>query len=219
MPNINPKTLLNLPVTLKRVEKLENFVKIQKKATQKAETPYRFDEVKVPNSDEYIAVPIVSSGNRKYVPIGFVKNGMIPGNKLFYISDGGLYEFGVLISNVHTAWLEVVGAKYGPSYSYSNTIVYNNFPWPKPTKEQRTQIEKTAQKIIEAREKYKDSTLADMYGKYMYLYPELMTAHQNNDKAVMEAYNFTKIENETKTWLTESETIAELFSLYAKLKK
>ncbi|MEJ7202376.1 DNA methyltransferase [Staphylococcus epidermidis] len=221
MPNINPKTLLNLPVTLKRVEKVREFrQKSRKKATQKkAETPYRFDEVKVPNSDEYIAVPIVSSGNRKYVPIGFVKNGMIPGNKLFYISDGGLYEFGVLISNVHTAWLEVVGAKYGPSYSYSNTIVYNNFPWPKPTKEQRTQIEKTAQKIIEAREKYKDSTLADMYGKYMYLYPELMTAHQNNDKAVMEAYNFTKIENETKTWLTESETIAELFSLYAKLKK
>lgn len=221
MPNINPKTLLNLPVTLKRVEKVREFrQKSRKKATQKkAETPYRFDEVKVPNSDEYIAVPIVSSSNRKYVPIGFVKNGMIPGNKLFYISDGGLYEFGVLISNVHTAWLEVVGAKYGPSYSYSNTIVYNNFPWPKPTKEQRTQIEKTAQKIIEAREKYKDSTLADMYGKYMYLYPELMTAHQNNDKAVMEAYNFTKIENETKTWLTESETIAELFSLYAKLKK
>ncbi len=221
MPNINPKTLLNLPVTLKRVEKVREFrQKSRKKATQKkAETPYRFDEVKVPNSDKYIAVPIVSSGNRKYVPIGFVKNGMIPGNKLFYISDGGLYEFGVLISNVHTAWLEVVGAKYGPSYSYSNTIVYNNFPWPKPTKEQRTQIEKTAQKIIEAREKYKDSTLADMYGKYMYLYPELMTAHQNNDKAVMEAYNFTKIENETKTWLTESETIAELFSLYAKLKK
>lgn len=221
MPNINPKTLLNLPVTLKRVEKVREFrQKSRKKATQKkAETPYRFDEVKVPNSDEYIAVPIVSSGNRKYVPIGFVKNGMIPGNKLFYISDGGLYEFGVLISNVHTAWLEVVGAKYGPSYSYSNTIVYNNFPWPKPTKELRTQIEKTAQKIIEAREKYKDSTLADMYGKYMYLYPELMTAHQNNDKAVMEAYNFTKIENETKTWLTESETIAELFSLYAKLKK
>ena len=169
MPNINPKTLLNLPVTLKRVEKVREFrQKSRKKATQKkAETPYRFDEVKVPNSDEYIAVPIVSSGNRKYVPIGFVKNGMIPGNKLFYISDGGLYEFGVLISNVHTAWLEVVGAKYGPSYSYSNTIVYNNFPWPKPTKEQRTQIEKTAQKIIEAREKYKDSTLADMYGKYM----------------------------------------------------
>lgn len=221
MPNINPKTLLTLPVTLKRVEKVREFrQKSRKKATQKkAETPYRFDEVKVPNSDEYIAVPIVSSGNRKYVPIGFVKNGMIPGNKLFYISDGGLYEFGVLISNVHTAWLEVVGAKYGPSYSYSNTIVYNNFPWPKPTKEQRTKIEKTAQKIIEAREKYKDSTLADMYGKYMYLYPELMTAHQNNDKAVMEAYNFTKIENETKTWLTESETIAELFSLYAKLKK
>ncbi|MGX0141610.1 DNA methyltransferase [Staphylococcus hominis] len=221
MPNINPKTLLNLPVTLKRVEKVREFrQKSRKKATQKkAETPYRFDEVKVPNSDKYIAVPIVSSGNRKYVPIGFVKNGMIPGNKLFYISDGGLYEFGVLISNVHTAWLEVVGAKYGPSYSYSNTIVYNNFPWPKPTKEQRIQIEKTAQKIIEAREKYKDSTLADMYGKYMYLYPELMTAHQNNDKAVMEAYNFTKIENETKTWLTESETIAELFSLYAKLKK
>lgn len=149
MPNINPKTLLNLPVTLKRVEKVREFrQKSRKKATQKkAETPYRFDEVKVPNSDEYIAVPIVSSGNRKYVPIGFVKNGMIPGNKLFYISDGGLYEFGVLISNVHTAWLEVVGAKYGPSYSYSNTIVYNNFPWPKPTKEQRTQIEKTAKKL------------------------------------------------------------------------
>lgn len=221
MPEINPTELLNMPLTLKRIDDVREYrKKSSKKATrEKANTPYRFDEVKVPKSEEYIAVPIVSSGNRKYVPIGFVKNGMIPGNKLFYISEGNLYDFGILISNVHTAWLEVVGAKYGPSYSYSNTIVYNNFPWPNPTTEQKKNILLTAQQIIEAREKYPNNSLAEMYGKYMYLYPELMTAHQNNDRAVMEAYGFTKVVNGKKTWLSETETIAELFKLYSKLSR
>lgn len=221
MPEINPNELLNMPLTLKRVDEVREYrKKSSKKATrEKANTPYRFDEVKVPTSEEYIAVPIVSSGNRKYVPIGFVKNGMIPGNKLFYISEGNLYDFGILISNVHMAWLEVVGAKYGPSYSYSNTIVYNNFPWPNPTTEQKNKILLTSQQIIEAREKYPNNSLAELYGKYMYLYPELMTAHQNNDRAVMEAYGFTKVVNGKKTWLSETETITELFKLYSNMSR
>ncbi|MBQ2548863.1 MAG: methylase [Treponema sp.] len=120
-----------------------------------------------------------------------------------------LFHFGVLTSNVHMAWMRAVCGRLKSDYSYSNTIVYNNFPWCTPTDEQKAKIEKTAQAILDARAKYPDSSLADLYDETL-MPPELRKAHQENDKAVMQAYGFS-------TKMTESECVAELFKLYEKL--
>ncbi|MBO4439263.1 MAG: methylase [Spirochaetaceae bacterium] len=122
-----------------------------------------------------------------------------------------LFHFGVLTSNVHMAWMRAVCGRLKSDYSYSNTIVYNNFPWPNPTDEQKAKIEETAQAILDARAKYPDSSLADLYDETL-MPPDLRKAHQENDKAVMQAYGFN-------LKMTESECVAELFKLYEKLAK
>ncbi|MBQ1591574.1 MAG: methylase [Treponema sp.] len=120
-----------------------------------------------------------------------------------------LFHFGVLTSNVHMAWMRAVCGRLKSDYSYSNTIVYNNFPWCTPTDEQKAKIEKTAQAILDARAKYPDSSLADLYDETL-MPPDLRNAHQENDKAVMQAYGFS-------TKMTESECVAELFKMYENL--
>ena len=127
--------------------------------------------------------------------------------------DGTLYHFGVLTSNVHMAWMRAVCGRLKSDYRYSKEIVYNTFPWPKPTEEQRIKIEQTAQVILNAREQYSDCSLADMYGEKMYLFPELVKAHQDNDRAVMQAYGFTK---GREAYKSEAACVAELMKLYQK---
>jgi hypothetical protein len=121
------------------------------------------------------------------------------------------YDFGVMNSNAHMSWMRAVCGRLEMRYSYSNTIVYNNFPWPTPTDTQKEKIEKTAQAILDARNLYPDCSLADLYDEVT-MPPELRKAHQENDKAVMEAYGF-------KVSMTESEVVAELFNLYKQLTK
>ena len=114
------------------------------------------------------------------------------------------------MSNVHNSWMRIVSGRIKSDYRYSVKIVYNNFPWPNPTKEQKDKIEKTAQAILDARAKYPDSSLADLYDE-LTMPSDLRKAHQENDKAVMEAYGFN--------WrsMTESECVAELMKMYQKL--
>ena len=121
-----------------------------------------------------------------------------------------LYHFGVLNSNVHMAWMRTVCGRLEMRYRYSNTIVYNNFPWPMPSESQKKKIEQTAQGILDARALYPDSSLADMYDEVA-MPPELRKAHQANDRAVMEAYGFNA------KGMTESQCVAELFNLYQDL--
>ena len=128
---------------------------------------------------------------------------------LIMLPDSSLYHFGVLTSNVHMAWMRAVCGRLKSDYSYSNTIVYNNFPWCNPTEEQKAKIEETAQAILDARALYPDSSLADLYDETL-MPPELRKAHQANDRAVMAAYGFS-------TKMTESECVAEFFKLYEKL--
>ncbi|MBP5793811.1 MAG: methylase [Spirochaetaceae bacterium] len=127
------------------------------------------------------------------------------------LPNSSLYHFGVLTSNVHMAWMRAVCGRLKSDYSYSNTIVYNNFPWCNPTDEQKAKIEQTAQAILDARAKYPDSSLADLYDETV-MPSELRKAHQENDKAVMQAYGFN-------LKMTESECVAELFKLYEQLAK
>jgi hypothetical protein len=196
---------------LQRVEKVRNFrLKSSKAATRaKAETPTLFDEIREPES-KYIGFPTVSSERRRYVPIDYLDKTIIPGNKIYFMQDASLYHFGIITSNVHMAWMRATCGRLEMRYNYSNTIVYNNFPWPNPTDEQKAKIEQTAQAILDARALYPDSSLADLYDE-LTMPVELRKAHQDNDRAVMAAYGF-----EVRT-MTESQCVAELFKLYQEL--
>lgn len=182
-----------------------------------ANKPAKYFQSQVPNSQS-IVVPVVSSENRKYIPISFMPIGYVYTNALFYIDNANIYHFGVLCSNVHNAWLKVLCGRLEMRYRYSNTIVYNNFPWCTPTDEQKAKIEKTAQAILDARALYPECSLADLYDE-LTMPPELRKAHQLNDAAVMEAYGFRIKDKQTGKlrWLTESETVAHLMQMYQKL--
>ena len=173
--------------------------------------PTRFRETLNPNT--YAVIPRVSSEQRKYIPIGFLDKDTIPTDSVIIIPDATLYHFGILTSNVHMAWVRAVCGRLKSDYRYSKDIVYNNFPWPTPTESQRTKIEKTAQAILDARALYPDSSLADLYDEVT-MPPELRKAHQQNDKAVMEAYSFTK---DTEAYKSESACVAELMKMYQNL--
>ena len=208
----NPSELKKCPILIKRIEAVQEFrLKSSKAATvQIASTPTLFGEMR-PCESEYIAIPKVSSENRRYIPIDYLTSEVLAGDKLFQMPDSSLYHFGVLTSNVHMAWMRAVCGRLKSDYSYSNTIVYNNFPWCNPTEEQKVKIKESAQAILDARAKYPESSLADLYDEAV-MPPELRKAHQANDRAVMAAYGFS-------TKMTESECVAELFKLYEKLTK
>ena len=123
-----------------------------------------------------------------------------------------LYHFGIMVSNVHNAWVHTVCGRIKSDFRYSVNMVYNNFPWPTPTDAQRTKIEQTAQAILDARALYPDASLADLYDE-LTMPPELRTAHQQNDRAVMQAYGFSVRD------MTESTCVAALMKMYQRLQK
>ena len=199
-------------IIMQRLEDCRKF-REESKQTQahaSAATPYLFTSIRQPETD-YLLVPVVSSETRRYIPIGYLAPDVIASNACFTIPKATLYTFGILMSNVHNAWMRVVCGRLEMRYRYSNTIVYNNFPWPTPSEEQKARIEATAQAILDARAKYPDWSLAELY-KETIMPPELRKAHQENDRAVMAAYGFS-------TKMTESECVAELFKMYQKLAK
>ena len=206
---VSPAEIKSNKEVYKRVEQCRaNRLAMKDKATQKlADTPMTFRDTN--NPENYIALPMVSSENRRYIPMAYLHGDVIPTNQIQTIPDATLYHFGVLTSNVHMSWMRAVAGRLKSDYRYSKDIVYNNFPWCTPTDEQKAKIEKTAQAILDARAKYPDSSLADLYDETL-MPPELRKAHQENDKAVMQAYGFS-------TKMTESECVAELFKLYEKL--
>ena len=210
---VSPKEINSMPLVRRRIAKTREFrLSSSKAATRKfADMPTRFMEMRQPESD-YIIVPRVSSETRRYIPMGYMEKNVICSDSNILIPEITLYHFGVLESNVHMAWMRVVCGRLKSDYRYSNTIVYNNFPWPTPTEEQKAKIEQTAQAILDARALYPDSSLADLYDE-LTMPVELRKAHQENDRAVMAAYGFP-----IKT-MTESQCVAELFKLYQQLTK
>ena len=216
--NASPSDLRQMPKVLERMEKVKKYrLDSSKIATREcAKTPHLFMEIKQPKN-EYILVPATSSENRKYIPLGFVEPDYVASNAASYIDAADKFCFGILESYVHMAWTKAVCGRLKSDYRYSNTFVYNNFPWCNPTDEQKAKIEKTAQGILDARALYPDCSLADLYDE-LTMPPELRKAHQENDKAVMEAYGFKKRdENDKLRWLTEQETVAELMKMYLEL--
>ncbi len=209
--NASPKDLRSLPHVMERVENVRKFREASVKAATReyAAYPTRFMEIKQPNSD-FLMIPATSSENRRYVPIGYLDKNVIASNAASFVPDATIYHFGVLTSNVHMAWMRAVCGRLEMRYRYSVNIVYNNFPWPTPTDEQKAAIEKTAQAILDARALYPDCSLADLYDEVA-MPPELRKAHQANDRAVMQAYGF-----DVKT-MTESTCVAELMKMYQNL--
>ncbi len=210
---ITPAELRNSHFIRGRVEKVREFrLNSTKEATRKsADTPTLFQEIRHPDK-EYIIVPCHSSENRKYIPFGFVSPEILVNNAVQMIPNAKIYHFGIMMSNVHMAWVRAVCGRIKSDYRYSKDIVYNNFPWCNPTEEQKAKIEKTAQAILDARALYPDSSLADLYDEVA-MPSELRKAHQENDRAVMQAYGF-----DVKT-TTESSCVAELMKMYQAMTK
>ena len=209
----SPAELRQMPHCLKRIEAVREVRLASTSAgTRKlAERPTRFHVENMPKGN-YIIVPSVSSERRRYIPMGFMAPTSMASNLVLIIPNANLYHFGILESNVHMAWMRVVCGRLKSDYRYSKDVVYNNFPWPTPTDEQKAKIEQTAQAILDARALYPDSSLADLYDE-LTMPVELRRAHQDNDRAVMAAYGFP-----IKT-MTESQCVAELFKLYLQLTK
>ena len=213
LKGVSPNIIRKIPPISKAVQSVKEMrEKSTREATKKlADTPTLFGEIRQPSTD-YIIIPAHSSEKRKYIPIGFLSKDIICSNANLLMPDASLYHFGVLTSNIHNAWIHAVCGRLEMRYRYSVNIVYNNFPWPTPTDEQKAIIEQTAQGILDARALYPDCSLADLYDE-LTMPPELRKAHQANDRAVMQAYGF-----DVKT-TTESTCVAELMKMYQNLTK
>ena len=207
--------LVNAPVTeirksvfiCDRVEKVKEFrLASTKKATQEsASTPSLFQEIRQPNSD-YVLVPRHSSETRRYVPMGFIKCNVITTDANLMIPNASLYDFGVIESSLHMAWMRAVAGRIKSDYRYSKDIVYNNFVWPEADEATKQKISETAQGILDARSHHADSSLSDLYDP-LFMPADLLKAHKANDKAVLEAYGL-------KADTPEPEIVAHLFKLY-----
>ena len=209
---ISPSQYLHIKPIVKAIESVKEVrLSSKRDATKKlADFPYLFGEIRQPHSN-YLIVPRVSSERRKYIPIGFVSPEIIASDAVQIIPNAEKWQFGVLTSRVHMAWVKVVAGRLKSDYRYSGKIVYNNFPWPDLTSDQKNKVEETAQEILDARELYPDSSLAELYDP-LSMPVELYKAHESNDRTVMKAYGF-------KTSMTEEEIVAELFKMYQEMIK
>ncbi len=206
---VSPAEIRKMPEVLRRIEMCkEDRLNGAEDRQKLALTPSLFRETK--NPDTAIVVPRHSSESRKYIPLGFIGKEMILTDAAMCIPYASRYDFGILTSNVHMAWVRAVCGRIKSDYRYSKDVVYNNFPWPNPTDEQKATIEQTAQAILDARALYPDASLADLYDE-LTMPPELRKAHQANDKAVMAAYGFP-VKN-----FTESDCVAALMKMYQEL--
>ena len=211
LKDADPKELRLCKKVMERVEKVKKDRLSSPAATTRrtAATPTLFAVDAQPSTD-YLVIPQVSSERRRYIPIGFMTPDIIASNLVFVVPDATLYHFGILTSNVHNAWMRVTCGRLEMRYRYGGDLVYNNFPWPNPTCEQKTKIEQTAQAILDARALYSNASLADLYDE-LTMPPELRKAHQANDRAVMQAYGFSVKD------MSEADCVAELMKMYQEL--
>lgn len=205
--NATPTEMKQLPLVRARVEacRADRLAAPDEGRQKLAETPALFREIM--NPDQFLIVPKVSSERRRYIPIGFADDNTIVSDLLFIVPEATLYHFGVLQSNVHMSWMRAVCGRLKSDYRYSRDIVYNTFPWPQPTPEQKAAIEASAKGILEARAKYPKDSFAALYDD-AFMPAELRKAHQANDRAVMRAYGFGKDKN------NETAVVAELMKMY-----
>lgn len=207
----SPAELRKMPLCRERVAQVREYRLASPSAgtIKLADKPTRFHVENMPKGN-YIVIPEASSERRRYVPMGFFTPDILCSNLVKIIPNATVYHLGVLTSNVHMAWMRAVCGRLKSDYRYSKDIVYNNFPWPEPTDAQKEKITQTARGILDARALYPDSSLADLYDEVT-MPPELRRAHQNNDRAVMQAYGMPI------KGTTESICVAELMKRYQEL--
>lgn len=187
LADITNKELQSMPLVLNRVQKVaEARRKSPDKGAQKmAERPHQFRDLNNPN--DYILIPSVSSERRTYVPIGFYDASVISTNLNYILPNGTLYEFAILTSLMHNDWMRLVAGRLESRYRYSATVVYNSFPWPSVTNEQRNSLIALAKTVLLTRENYPENTLAELYDP-LKMPADLLEAHQTLDKAVDRLY-------------------------------
>lgn len=217
LKDTTPADLKSCPHVVDRVKKVREFrLNCPSPDTNhyadKPTHPVRLRYYSEERNNPALALPKVSSQNRRYIPMEVIDADVIAGSKLFLIPDISLYHFGVLTSNVHMAWMRTVCGRLKSDYSYASNVVYNTFPWPIPTEQQKQKIAQTAQAILDARASYPNNSLAELYDEVM-MPPELRKAHHQNDMAVMQAYGFTK---GSEAYKSEVACVAELMKLYQK---
>jgi hypothetical protein len=208
LKDVDPGELRSLPLIMDRIAKVRAFrLKSVKQATvEKAKIASLFAEIRQPKTD-YLVVPSVSSERREYIPIGFISKAVIVSNLCTYIPNGSLYAFGILSAKMHMVWVKYTCGRLESRYRYSTKIVYNNYSWPfNPTEKQIAAIETAAQKVLDTRAKYPNSSLADLYDP-LTMPPALVKAHADLDKAVDLAYR-------PQPFTTEAKRMEFLFELY-----
>ena len=213
LKGVAPKDYSHIKPIREAVEAVKKMRESSKReATKKlSDTPMLFGEIRQPNTN-YLIIPRHSSERRNYIPIGYESPDTICGDANLMLPDAGLYEFGVMTSNVHMAWIAAICGRIKSDYRYSVNVVYNNFPWCNPSDEQRKKIEDTAQMILDARKLYYDNSLSDLYDP-TFMPPELQKAHTANDIAVMKAYGFNIKE------MSKADCVAELMKMYQEMTK
>jgi hypothetical protein len=208
LKNISPSEFREIKEFQERFKGVRAFrEKSTRIGTKKmAELPYLFAEERQPEKD-FLLIPKVSSENRKYIPIAYLTKDFIVSDKTFVIPETSQYHFGVITSLMHNTWMRYTCGRLESRYSYSNTIVYNNFPWPEsPTAKQREAVETAAQAVLDVRLLFPQSSLADLYDPNT-MPPALVKAHQQLDKAVDQCYR-------TQPFINETKRIEFLFELY-----
>ena len=185
-----PNELRQMKLVYERVKKVREIrLESTKAATRKAaEKSWLFTEIRQPTTN-FIAIPEVSSSRRRYIPMGFMTPDIIFSNKAQLIPNADIFLFGMLESSVHMNWMRVVCGRLRNDYDYSGTLVYNNFPFVEVNEKQRAKISAAAQKILEARAKFPNASLADLYDE-LAMPADLRAAHRANDKAVLEVYGY-----------------------------
>ena len=209
----SPSDIQKCPLVMDRIQKCkESRLSSKAEGIRKfAKTPALFAQVTQPVGADFILIPRVSSEKRDYIPMSFLDGNTIVTDAVQIVPNASIYEFGIITSNVHMAWMRTVCGRMKSDYRYSKDVVYNNFPWPEPTDEQKAKIEQTAQQILDVRAKYPDCSLADLYDDLV-MPSDLREAHRANDRAVMQAYGFP-------IKMTESECVAEFMKMYENLTK
>jgi hypothetical protein len=210
LAEVTAQDIASSPELSRRIEAVRAMrLASTKVPTQKlAEVPHLFGEIRQPKTN-YLLVPSVSSERRAFVPIGYIEANFVVSNLAFAVPNATLYHFGMLNSTMHNAWMRAVCGRLESRYRYSNTIVYNNYPWPKPTKAHMAAIEAAGQAVLDARAKHTGKSLAWLYNPET-MPKNLQAAHDLVDEAVDEAYGYEKGNDDTSR-------VAYLFELYEKL--
>lgn len=185
-----PDLLRTIPPLMKRVQAVHDFRLASTKAATRAKAAVAslFTEDRQPRLGRYLAFPRTSSENRRYIPIAYLPANVIAANDIQMVPEADAYQFGILTSAMHMAWMATLTGRLESRYRYSSKIVYNNFPWPEgATDGQRAAVEAAARGVLEARERFPGATLADLYDPVA-MPPALAKAHAALDRAVERCY-------------------------------